>query len=95
MNDDYLVVSVEHTADQGAALAFGEEAKGHTYTNRVRLIKAATPYRSPIPKHRQLVGTLRPRTETTVPNTLYQGAGDDILSASIYPDVYSGSRMSN
>ncbi|ABA90056.1 type VI secretion system needle syringe protein TssI [Syntrophotalea carbinolica DSM 2380] len=65
MNDDYLVVSVEHTADQGAALAFGEEAKGPTYTNRVRLIKAATPYRSPIPKHRQLVGTFTARIETT------------------------------
>jgi type VI secretion system secreted protein VgrG len=65
LNDDYLVVSVTHSADQGAALAFGQKVKGPTYTNTVRLIKAATPYRTPVPDKRRIFGTFTARIETT------------------------------
>jgi type VI secretion system secreted protein VgrG len=65
LNDDYLVVEVTHSADQGAGLAFGKAAKGPTYANTVRLIKAATPYRPPVPDKRRIVGTFTARVETT------------------------------
>jgi type VI secretion system secreted protein VgrG len=65
LNNDYLVVGVSHSADQGAALAFGQEVKGPTYSNTVRLIKAETPYRPPVPDKRQIVGTFTARVETT------------------------------
>lgn len=65
MNDDYLVVEVTHEADQGAALAFGEEVKGPTYSNTVRLIKAATPYRTPVPGKPRIFGTFTARVEST------------------------------
>ncbi len=65
LNDNYLVVSVTHSADQGAALAFGQECKGPTYKNTIRLIKAETPYRPQIPNKRQIVGSFTARVETT------------------------------
>lgn len=65
LNDDYLVVSVTHTADQGAALAFGQEVKGQTYSNIVQLIKTDTPFRPPLPGKHQIFGTFTARVETT------------------------------
>jgi type VI secretion system secreted protein VgrG len=65
LNGDYLVVDVSHSADQGAALAFGQESKGPTYVNTVRLIKAETPYRPPIPDKPPFVGSFTGRVETT------------------------------
>ena len=65
LNGDYLVVGVDHQADQGAALAFGRESNGPTYANTVRLIKADTPYRPPIPEKRRIMGTFTARVETT------------------------------
>jgi type VI secretion system secreted protein VgrG len=65
LNDDYLVVEVSHSADQGAALAFGKESKGPTYANTVRLIKAETPFRAPIPDKPPFVGSFTARVETT------------------------------
>jgi len=65
MNGDYLVVEVTHKADQGAALAYGEEVKGATYANSVRLIKASTPYRMPVPDKRRVFGTFTARIEST------------------------------
>jgi type VI secretion system secreted protein VgrG len=65
MNDDYLVVEVSHTADQGAALAFGRENKGPTYANTVRLIKAETPFRPPLPEKPPFVASFTGRVEST------------------------------
>jgi type VI secretion system secreted protein VgrG len=65
LNNDYLVVEVSHSADQGAALAFGKESKGPTYANTVRLIKAETPFRAPIPDKPPFVGSFTARVETT------------------------------
>lgn len=65
LNDDYLVVEVTHSADQGAALAFGRENKGPTYANTVRLIKAKTPYRPPLPEKIPFVGSFTGRVEST------------------------------
>lgn len=65
LNANYLVVSVTHAADQGAALAFGQEVKGPTYSNIVQLIKADTPYRPALPAKHQIFGTFTARVETT------------------------------
>lgn len=65
LNDNYLVVEVSHSADQGAALDFGKESKGPTYANIVRLIKAETPFRPPIPEKPPFVGSFTARVETT------------------------------
>jgi len=65
LNDDYLVVEVSHTADQGAALAFSRENKGPTYANTVRLIKAETPYRPPLPEKPPVVASFTGRVEST------------------------------
>jgi type VI secretion system secreted protein VgrG len=65
MNDDYLVVEVSHSADQGAALAFGRENKGPTYANTVRLIKAETPFRPPLPEKPPFVASFTGRVEST------------------------------
>ncbi len=65
LNGNYLVVEVAHRADQGAGMAFGKDAKGPTYANTVRLIKADTPYRPPIPDKRRIMGTFTARVETT------------------------------
>jgi type VI secretion system secreted protein VgrG len=65
LNDDYLVVDVSHSADQGAALAFGRENKGPTYSNTVRLIKAETPYRPPLPEKPPFVASFSGRIEST------------------------------
>ncbi len=65
LNDDYLVVEVSHTADQGAALAFSRENKGPTYANTVRLIKAETPFRAPLPEKPPVVTSFTGRVEST------------------------------
>jgi type VI secretion system secreted protein VgrG len=65
LNDDYLVVEVSHSADQGAALAFGRENKGPTYANTVRLIKAETPFRPPLPEKPPFVASFTGRVEST------------------------------
>jgi type VI secretion system secreted protein VgrG len=65
MNDSYLVVSVQHKADQGAGLAFGSSSKGPTYANTVRLIKADVPYRAPVSDKRPVMGSFTARVEST------------------------------
>jgi type VI secretion system secreted protein VgrG len=65
LNGDYLVVDVRHSADQGAALAFGRENKAPTYSNTVRLIKAETPYRPPLPDKPAFVASFTARIEST------------------------------
>lgn len=63
-NGDYLVVSMEQSGHQEAALARGEEVKGPTYVNRLQLIKAQIPFRSPVPEHRQVLGLFTARVES-------------------------------
>ncbi len=65
LNDQYLVVSVTHLADQTAGLAFSEEAQGPTYSNRLTLIRATTPFRPQIPPAPQVLGLFTARIENT------------------------------
>jgi type VI secretion system secreted protein VgrG len=65
LNGEYLVISVSHCADQSAALARGDDSKGPTYSNRLHLIKAGTPYRPPVPQLRQVLGLFTARVESS------------------------------
>ena len=43
LNADYLIVEVSHEGDQGAGLAYGDQAKGMSYRNRLTLIPIPRP----------------------------------------------------
>jgi type VI secretion system secreted protein VgrG len=64
MNGDYLVVNVDHQADQGAGLAYGGDSKGPTYANTVKLIKADVPYRPEIIDKSPVMGSFTGRVES-------------------------------
>lgn len=64
MNGDWLVLEVDHRGDQGSGHAYGGEAKGPTYSNKLLLIRAATPYRPPLPpRTRHIFGSFTARVE--------------------------------
>ena len=64
LNDQYLVVAMSHQADQVAGIAYSGEAQGPTYSNRLTLIKATTPYRPEIPTTPQVLGLFSARIES-------------------------------
>ena len=64
LNGDWLVVEVEHHGDQAAGFAYGDKPKGLTYSNRLLLIRAGTPYRSAYePWRRQIYGSFNAKIE--------------------------------
>ncbi len=65
LNGDYLVIEVEHHADQRAAFAFGDKQAKMTYRNRVLLLRAGTPYRKPADKKWYFHGVFTAKVETT------------------------------
>ncbi|WP_429884438.1 type VI secretion system Vgr family protein [Geoalkalibacter halelectricus] len=65
LNGDYLIIEVEHQGDQCGGFAFGETTSGMTYRNKLKLIRAGTPYRPPLPAARPMHGLLTARIETT------------------------------
>jgi type VI secretion system secreted protein VgrG len=48
LNGDYLIVQVEHQADQSAGDADTGDANGNHYRNKLLLIRAGVPYRHPL-----------------------------------------------
>ena len=64
LNNQYLVVAMTHKADQTAGLAYSGEPQGPTYSNRLTMIKATTPYRPPIPLVPQVLGLFSARIES-------------------------------
>ena len=65
LNGDYLILQVEHRADQGAGHARGPRPSSMTYRNKLILIKAGIPYRSAIPDTRYVNGIFTCKVETT------------------------------
>ncbi len=64
LNGQYLVVAMTHQADQAGGLAFSGEEQGPTYSNRLTLIRATTPYRPEIPPTPQILGLFSARIES-------------------------------
>ena len=64
-NGDYLVLEVEHHADQRAGQAYAGKNLGMTYRNKSLLIRAGIPYRSKLPNVMQAPGIFTAKIETT------------------------------
>ena len=65
LNGDYLIIKVDHSADQGAGHARGPRPGGITYRNQLTLIKAGIPYRMNVPDTRYIEGIFTCKVETT------------------------------
>ena len=65
LNGDYLVVEVDHQANQRHAFALGTEPEGMTYRNKALLIRAGRPYRLPPCEPRRIQGVITARVEST------------------------------
>ncbi|MEN8141289.1 MAG: type VI secretion system tip protein TssI/VgrG [Thermodesulfobacteriota bacterium] len=63
-NGAFLVVSVSHYGDQGAAFLLGRDQAKATYHNELTLIKADTPYAPKHPANRMVTGNLVARVES-------------------------------
>ncbi len=48
LNGDYLIVKIEHEADQSAGDADTGDSAGNHYKNKLQLIRAGVPYRQPL-----------------------------------------------
>jgi type VI secretion system secreted protein VgrG len=48
LNGDYLIVKIEHTADQSAGDAGTGDTAGNHYRNKLLLLRAGVPYRHPL-----------------------------------------------
>ncbi|BCR03027.1 hypothetical protein DESUT3_00960 [Desulfuromonas versatilis] len=64
-NGEYLIIEVEHQGDQGTGFAFGGQAKGMSYRNKMLLIRAGIPFRRPLPAPRRVHGTFTARIESS------------------------------
>ncbi len=64
-NGDYLVVEVEHEAQQRHAFALGSEPQGMTYRNKAMLIRAGVPFRLPPGEPHRVHGVFTARVEST------------------------------
>lgn len=65
LNGDYVVIAIEHKANQSAAQARGGNSREPTYANELTLIRAGIPYRSPVDLPRYIGGVFTARLETT------------------------------
>ncbi len=65
LNGDYLVVEVDHEANQRHAYAFGTEPQGMTYRNKALLIRAGVPFRLPLLPPRRIPGVFTAVVEST------------------------------
>ena len=64
INGDWIVVEMEHTADQSGGLAFSGEPKAITYANRMLLLRAGTPYRTAEIERRPVYGVFNAKVES-------------------------------
>ena len=71
LDGDYLVLEVEHHANQRAGFAHGEDAGKMTYRNRALLIRSGVPYRTPVEKGPAVHGAFIARVESTGGNYAY------------------------
>ena len=65
LNGDYVVIAIDHKADQSAAQARGGNSREPTYANQLTLIRAGIPFRRPVPAHRYMNGVFTAKVETT------------------------------
>jgi len=65
LNGDYLILKVDHSADQAAGHARGPRPSSLTYRNQLTLIKAGIPYRMAVPETRYINGVFTCKVETT------------------------------
>ena len=65
LNGDYVVIAIEHKANQSAAQARGGNSREPSYTNQLTLMRAGIPFRSPLPQTRYINGVFTAKVETT------------------------------
>jgi len=64
-NQEYLVIEVEHQASEANADVDGADNDDPLYTNKVLLIPASTPYRTPAQPMQKIYGSFTATVETT------------------------------